>query len=180
MKRSLFRRGFLAAICLLTALCLIGAPRVYAEGDGTYAADIGSNVQYDKYPYAKETKVRIVITVTKDANKWKNGELKLYSKDKSGTEKTDSKDIKSNIDDSGDVSDVTFNIGDRYPDRVSVYTKFGGNLSKQNFEGEVKIYVNGRLVSATNIDASAGRLSTTSKTSYIYIDKNKVPDQFWS
>ena len=129
-------------------------------------------------PYDVNYTVRVTVTTTNDADGWNTASLKIYTKDYNGrgsSVKAAEYDIKNSIDESNETFTAVLNCGAAFPEKVVVYTDFGGGFTWREWNGSVKIYVNGNNVKAETIYATSGAFESSNKTNTVKIDESKYP-----
>ena len=125
--------------------------------------------------------VKFVIDVTNDADGWNNAYVNLYCR--TGLNGTGSGShniaayysIQNEIDDGDDVYTREYNCGDEFPEKLEIYTDFGGGITWRCWEADVKIYINGVNVKNEHITSSSGAFSSSDDTNTITIDKSWYP-----
>ena len=147
-----------------------------------------SEVNVEKKLAAKNSgyKAKIKITVTDDANVWKNTSyFELYGKGKNGTASSEKKlyssgDITSEIDEGDDppleINDI--NCEDCFPTAIKFHTDFGNKgLVKRTFGADIELWVNGVNCGVMKVYVSV-RGNTVNEgvaDNKIEINKNKYP-----
>ena len=163
--KSVFRIGICFLIIISVLLCAVSlAPAIKVNAAGA------------KYGYTAKIKIKTI----NDADGWNSAWLKLYAKKDYGTgseyEVWHWQDIRSSVDDSGDVFESEMFCSDgAFPSKIEVYTDFGGGITLRKWEGEVTIYVNGVNVKKENISSNSGIFTSSNDTNTVTIDRIYYP-----
>lgn len=127
-------------------------------------------------------KIKIDIAVTDDADLWDYAYFYIYGKDNKGKGKevqiNSSPDFKTSIDHNGGSYSYSYDCGaDTFPSMVKFTTSFGHLIGRREFEGDVKIYINGTNVVNTHVKHVANGQEEKSSHMYISGDKYPCPDR---
>lgn len=166
--RETVRKGFSVFLSLLLSLSVLTGVSFTAAAAGTLTEE----------PYGTNYTVKVTVTTTNDADGWNSANLKLYTKAYNGrgsSVKAVEYNIKDSIDEGNETFTASLNCGASFPEKVVIYTDFGGGITWREWNGSVKIYVNGNNVKAETIYATSSAFESSNATNTVKIDESKYP-----
>ena len=145
---------------------------------------LNGEVRYDitdftDYPPEKKYNYRVSIKTTDDADGWNHAILWAYVTDGYNgfgetTSETFSTFFENDIDDEGDEAVFNFS-SDRFLSHIKFYFDIGGGATWHDWEGDVKLYINGVNTAAAHYVTSSSPFSSSSYYVNLDIPEDKKP-----
>lgn len=144
---------------------------------------LNGEIRYDitgftDYPPTEEYTYRVTVKTIDDADGWNHAKLKFFTTDgyNGFGESEHAKTIffENEIDDEGDQATLTF-TSDHFLDKLELYIDFGGGFTWHDWEGELKLYINGVNVHGSRYSTSSSPWDSSDKTWEIAVPEDKKP-----
>lgn len=144
---------------------------------------LNGEIRYDitgftDYPPTEEYTYRVTVKTIDDADGWNHAKLKFFTTDGYNgfgeSEHAKTVFFEDEIDDEGDQATLTF-TSDHFLDKLELYIDFGGGFTWHDWEGELKLYINGVNVHGSRYSTSSSPWHSSDKTWEIAVPEDKKP-----
>ncbi|MBE6740923.1 MAG: hypothetical protein E7570_01330 [Ruminococcaceae bacterium] len=144
---------------------------------------LNGEIRYDitgftDYPPTEEYTYRVTVKTIDDADGWNHAKLRFFTTDGyngfGASEHAKTVFFEGEIDDEGDQATLTF-TSDHFLDKLELYIDFGGGFTWHDWEGELKLYINGVNVHGSRYSTSSSPWDSSDKTWEIAVPEDKKP-----
>ena len=144
---------------------------------------LNGEIRYDitgftDYPPTEEYTYRVTVKTIDDADGWNHAKLRFFTTDGYNgfgeSELLKTFFFENDIDDEGDQATLTF-TSDHFLDKLELYIDFGGGFTWHDWEGELKLYINGVNVHGSRYSTSSSPWDSSDKTWEIAVPEDKKP-----